>query len=115
MAGHTDAAGASFGLVFVGLLSAAVSTIALCFCLHRRVAPHSNPFEQLMRGAKYVAAVEVTRGLVKPVLRPDPWHTIGGPGVITATANFLARAASGADSIEVQVVNASSSATANGN
>jgi hypothetical protein len=41
--------------------------------------------------------------------------TIGGPGVITATANFLARAASGADSIEVQVVNGSSSATANGN
>jgi len=35
---------------------------------------------ELMRGAKYVAAVEVTRGLVKPVLRPDPWHTIGGPG-----------------------------------
>ena len=53
MAGHTDAAGASFGLVFVGLLSAAASTIALCVCLHRRVAPHSNPFEQLMRGAKY--------------------------------------------------------------
>ena len=46
LVGHTDAAGASFGLVFVGL-SAAVSTIALCFCLHRRVAPHSNPFEQL--------------------------------------------------------------------
>lgn len=35
---------------------------------------------ELMRGAKYVVAVEVTRGLVKPVLRPDPWHTIGGPG-----------------------------------
>ena len=53
LVGHTDAAGASFGLVFVGILSAAVSTIALCVCLHRRVAPHSNPFEQLMRGAKY--------------------------------------------------------------
>lgn len=35
---------------------------------------------EVLRGAKYVAAVEITRHLVRPVSPPDPWHTIGGPG-----------------------------------
>jgi len=35
---------------------------------------------EVMRGAKYVTAVEITRTLVRPVTPPDPWHTIGGPG-----------------------------------
>lgn len=35
---------------------------------------------EIMRGAKYVSAVETTRLLVRPVSSPDPWHTIGGPG-----------------------------------
>lgn len=35
---------------------------------------------EILRGAKYVSAVEVTRNLVRPVTPPDPWHTIGGPG-----------------------------------
>lgn len=40
---------------------------------------------------------------------------IGGPGVIQLTAEFMGRAASGADSIEIEIVNATASATANGN
>lgn len=35
---------------------------------------------EVLRGAKYVATLEVSRALLPPIHRPDPWHTIGGPG-----------------------------------
>jgi hypothetical protein len=35
----------------------------------------------ILRGARYHAAVQVSREIVRPIARPDPWKkTIGGPG-----------------------------------
>jgi hypothetical protein len=35
----------------------------------------------ILRGARYHAAVHVSRGIVRPIARPDPWKkTLGGPG-----------------------------------
>jgi hypothetical protein len=35
----------------------------------------------ILRGARYHAAVQVSREIVRPISRPDPWKkTIGGPG-----------------------------------
>jgi hypothetical protein len=35
----------------------------------------------ITRGARYHAAVQVSRDLVPPLSRPDPWaHRVGGPG-----------------------------------
>ncbi len=37
-------------------------------------------WREILRGARYHAAVSVSRQVVKPTLRPDPWRVIGGPG-----------------------------------
>jgi len=35
----------------------------------------------ILRGARYHAAVQVSREIVRPIARPDPWKkTLGGPG-----------------------------------
>ena len=35
----------------------------------------------ITRGARYHTAVAVSREIVRPISRPDPWkHTLGGPG-----------------------------------
>jgi len=35
----------------------------------------------IVRGARYFAAIEVSRDVVRPIARPDPWKkSIGGPG-----------------------------------
>jgi len=35
----------------------------------------------IVRGARYHAAIHVSRGIVRPIARPDPWKkTLGGPG-----------------------------------
>lgn len=35
----------------------------------------------IVRGARYFAAIEVSREVVRPIARPDPWkQSIGGPG-----------------------------------
>ncbi|MBL8862928.1 MAG: hypothetical protein JNK02_13100 [Planctomycetes bacterium] len=35
----------------------------------------------ILRGARYHAAVQVSREIVRPIARPDPWRkTLGGPG-----------------------------------
>jgi hypothetical protein len=35
----------------------------------------------IVRGARYYAAIEVSRDVVRPIARPDPWKkSIGGPG-----------------------------------
>jgi hypothetical protein len=35
----------------------------------------------VLRGARYHAAVGVSRQVVTPILRPDPWKdAVGGPG-----------------------------------
>ncbi len=35
----------------------------------------------ILRGARYHAAIHVSRGIVRPIARPDPWKkTLGGPG-----------------------------------
>ncbi|MCP3914537.1 MAG: hypothetical protein GY711_03145 [bacterium] len=35
---------------------------------------------ELLRGAKYVAAVRVSQEIIRKTHRPDPWRAIGGPG-----------------------------------
>ncbi|MFT7679004.1 MAG: hypothetical protein ACI8QC_003003 [Planctomycetota bacterium] len=37
-------------------------------------------WREILRGARYYAAVRVSKTVVKPSLRPDPWNVIGGPG-----------------------------------
>jgi hypothetical protein len=37
-------------------------------------------WREILRGAKYQAAVQVSQEVIRPTLHPDPWHTIGGPG-----------------------------------
>lgn len=37
-------------------------------------------WREILRGARYHVAVAVSRQVVKPTLRPDPWRVIGGPG-----------------------------------
>ena len=37
-------------------------------------------WREVLRGARYYAAVQVSRELVRPLSRPDPWKSIGGPG-----------------------------------
>jgi hypothetical protein len=34
----------------------------------------------ILRGARYHAAAHLSRDVVRPISRPDPWKTIGGPG-----------------------------------
>jgi hypothetical protein len=35
----------------------------------------------IVRGARYHAAVQISRQVVTPIARPDPWKdTVGGPG-----------------------------------
>jgi hypothetical protein len=35
----------------------------------------------ILRGARYHAAAAVSRAVVRPIARPDPWRaSIGGPG-----------------------------------
>ncbi len=37
-------------------------------------------WREILRGARYYASVQVSRELVRPLSRPDPWKSIGGPG-----------------------------------
>lgn len=37
-------------------------------------------FRQILFGARYQAAVKVSREIIRPTSRPDPWRSIGGPG-----------------------------------
>jgi len=35
----------------------------------------------IVRGSRYHAAVQVSREVVRPIARPDPWkESVGGPG-----------------------------------
>lgn len=52
-------------------------TVAVLFA----TAQFALLFRVILRGARYHAAVQVSREVVRPIARPDPWkESIGGPG-----------------------------------
>ncbi len=54
-----------------------IATIAIIFGIGR----FAVAMRHLTRGARYYAAVHVSRELVRPIAKPDPWkESIGGPG-----------------------------------
>ena len=40
----------------------------------------ATPTHDNIRGAGYYAAIKVSQEIVRPLSRPDPWKSIGGPG-----------------------------------
>jgi hypothetical protein len=54
-----------------------VATIAIIFGIGRLAVAARH----LTRGARYYAAAYVSRDIVRPIAKPDPWkESIGGPG-----------------------------------
>ena len=54
-----------------------VATLVVIFAIGRVAVA----LRHLTRGARYYAAVHVSRELVRPIAKPDPWkESIGGPG-----------------------------------